>query len=82
MGAIEDMAEVVVVVVHLRRRQLSLINDVLGRERAYIEALRKGASHTDARIGEKQTQRVELTCTNVGESEGTNIVCVACFLRM
>ena len=37
--AIEHMVQVVVVVVHLRRRKLALVDDVLGRKRADVEAL-------------------------------------------
>ena len=39
VSAVEDMVEVVVVVVHLRGRELTLVDNVLGRERADVEAL-------------------------------------------
>ena len=39
MRAIEDMVQVVIVVVHLRRRKLALVDDILGRERTDVEAL-------------------------------------------
>ena len=39
MGAVEDMVQVVIVVVHLRRRKLALVDDILGRERTDVEAL-------------------------------------------
>ena len=39
VGAVQNMVEVVVVVVHLRGRELTLVDNVLGRERADVEAL-------------------------------------------
>ena len=37
--AIKNVVQVMVVVVHLRRGELALVDDVLGRERADVEAL-------------------------------------------
>ena len=37
--AIKNVVQVMVVVVHLRRGELALVDDVLRRERAYVEAL-------------------------------------------
>ena len=42
--AVQNMVQVVVVVVHLRRRELTLVNDVLGGERTDVEALRERTS--------------------------------------
>ena len=39
VGAVQNMVEVVVVVVPLRGRELTLVDNVLGRERADVEAL-------------------------------------------
>ena len=44
VGTVEHMVQVVIVVVHLRRRELTLVNDVLGRERTDVEALRERTS--------------------------------------
>lgn len=43
VSAIQRMVEVVIVIVHLRRGELALVNDILGRKRAYIEALSESA---------------------------------------
>ena len=53
--AVEDMVEVVVVAVHLRRGELTLVDDVLGREGANVEALRERTSD------EKQVRHLKLT---------------------
>ena len=37
--AIKNVVQVMVVVVHLRRGELAFVDDVLGRERADVEAL-------------------------------------------
>ena len=55
VGTIEHMVQVVVVVVHLRRRELTLVNDILGRERADVEALRERTSDRE------QVRQLKLT---------------------
>lgn len=41
MRTIQDVVEVMIVIVYLRGGELSLVDDVLGREGAYVEALGK-----------------------------------------
>jgi hypothetical protein len=63
--AIEYMVEVVVVVVHLRRRELTLVHDVLGRKRADKEALGEGSASSGAR---------EHSVANLGETADSHFV--------
>ena len=75
MRAIQNMVQVVIVVVHLRRRKLTLVDDVLGRKRAYVEALRK-------RTSDETIRHLKLTLIYLEEWKGTNMVCVACLRRI
>ena len=47
--SIQDMIEVVIVVVHLRGRELALVHNVLGGERADVEAFCERAGETTRR---------------------------------
>jgi hypothetical protein len=59
------MVEVVVVVVHLRRRELTLVHDVLGRKRADKEALGEGSASSGVR---------EHSVANLGETADSHFV--------
>ena len=67
MRAIQDMVEIVVVVVHLRRRELALVHDVLGGERADVEALRE-------RTSDEISPTLKLTFSRDEKRNGTNMV--------
>lgn len=43
VGAVHDMVQIMEVAVHLRRGELALVDNVLGGQRADIEALGQGA---------------------------------------
>jgi len=43
VGSIENMVQVVVIIVDLRRGELPLIDDILGRKGTDVETLRKRA---------------------------------------
>ena len=45
VGTIENMIQVVVIIVDLRRRELPFIDNILGREGTDVETLRKRAVH-------------------------------------
>ena len=47
--AIQHMIKVVIVIVDLRRRELTLIHNIFGRERADVKALGERASYEDNR---------------------------------
>ena len=68
VGLVENVVEVMVVVVDLRWGELSLVNDVLRRQRADVESFRECARDGCGQLG---TVTVPVL--------STYMVCVACF---
>ena len=65
VGLVEHMVEVVVVVVDLRRRELALVDDVLGREGADVETLGQRTTtcrRVSARTGGERKRWTDMEC--------------------